>query len=159
MTQSAKSINNHLKIALYQPDIPQNTAAIIRLCACFNTRLDIIQPCGFVMDDKRFKRVCMDYINNCEIKSHKSFQEFINNKKSERIILMTTKAKTHYHKFKFSSNDTILFGRESKGVPEKIHQIVDQKLIIPIQKNTRSLNIVSSVAITLSEALRQTSNL
>jgi len=87
------------------------------------------------------------------------FQEFINNKKSERIVLMTTKAKTHYHKFKFSNNDTILFGRESMGVPEKIHQIVDQKLIIPIQKNTRSLNIVSSVAITLSEALRQTSNL
>ena len=159
MTQPAKNINNQLKIALYQPDIPQNTAAIIRLCACFNTRLDIIQPCGFVMDNKRFKRVCMDYINHCKIKSHKSFQEFINNKNNERIILMTTKAKAQYHKFKFNNNDIILFGRESVGVPKKIHQIVNQRLIIPIQKNTRSLNIVSSVAITLSEALRQTSNL
>ena len=101
----------------------------------------------------------MDYINSCEIKSHKSFQEFVDNKKNERIILMTTKAKIKYHKFKFKNNDTILFGRESKGVPEEVHQILDNKLIIPIQKNTRSLNIVSSVAITLSEALRQTSKL
>ena len=148
-----------MKIALYQPDIPQNTAAIIRLCACFKTRLDIIEPCGFLLNDKKFKRVSMDYINSCEIKSYINFQEFMKNRNNGRIILMTTGAKTKYHNFKFNNNDTILFGRESAGVPEKIHQIVDQKLVIPIQKNTRSLNIVSSVAIVLSEALRQNFNL
>ena len=146
-------------IALYQPDIPQNTAAIIRLCACFEATLEIIEPCGFHLNDKRLKRVAMDYIDKSKIIIYRSYENFLKKKKDSRIILMTTKAKTHYHKFKFSNNDTILFGRESKGVPEKIHRIVDQKLIIPIQKNTRSLNIVSSVAITLSEALRQTSNL
>ena len=159
MTQTTKKNRNCLKIALYQPDIPQNTAAIIRLCACFKTRLDIIEPCGFLLNDKKFKRVSMDYINNCEIKSYINFQEFMKNRNNERIILMTTKAKNKYHNFKFNNNDTILFGRESAGVPKKIHQIVDQKLVIPIQKNTRSLNIVSSVAIVLSEALRQNFNL
>ena len=159
MTQTTKKNRNYLKIALYQPDIPQNTAAIIRLCACFKTRLDIIEPCGFLLNDKKFKRVSMDYINSCEIKSYINFQEFMKNRNNGRIILMTTKAKTKYHNFKFNNNDTILFGRESAGVPKKIHQIIDQKLVIPIQKNTRSLNIVSSVAIVLSEALRQNFNL
>ncbi len=147
---------NNIKIALYQPDIPQNTAAIIRLCACFDTRLDIIEPTGFIMNDKRFKRISMDYINNCEIKSYQNYEKFKNDRKNKRIILMTTKAKYKFHKFKFNNDDTILFGRESLGVPEKIHESVDKKLLIPISKEVRSLNIVTSVAITLSEALKQT---
>jgi len=142
-------------IALYQPDIPQNTAAIVRLCACFGARLDIIEPCGFFLSDKRFKRVVMDYINKCKIKSFKDFTEFKKDKKNERIILLTTKAKKKYFDFKFNQNDTILFGRESAGVPQLVHKSVDYKLIIPIQKKARSLNIVSSVAITLAEALKQ----
>jgi len=155
MTQSHFKSSTLIKVALYQPDIPQNTAAIVRLCACFGARLDIIEPCGFFLNDKRFKRVVMDYINKCKIKSFKDFTEFKKDKKNERIILLTTKAKKKYFDFKFNQNDTILFGRESAGVPQLVHKSVDYKLIIPIQKKARSLNIVSSVAITLAEALKQ----
>jgi len=155
MTQIHFKTSTLIKVALYQPDIPQNTAAIIRLCACFGVRLDIIEPCGFFLNDKRFKRVVMDYINKCKIKSFKDFAEFKKDKKNERIILMTTKAKKKYFDFKFDPNDTILFGRESAGVPQVVHESVNYKLIIPIQKETRSLNIVSSVAITLAESLKQ----
>ena len=155
MTQPHSKSPTLIKVALYEPDIPQNTAAIVRLCACFGVKLDIIEPCGFFLSDKRFKRVVMDYINECKIKSFKDFTEFKKDKKNERIILMTTKAKRKYINFKFKQNDTILFGRESAGVPLLVHKSVDYKLIIPIQKKNRSLNIVSSVAITLAEALRQ----
>jgi len=155
MTHLHSKSSTLIKVALYEPDIPQNTAAIVRLCACFGVRLDIIEPCGFFLSDKRFKRVVMDYINECKIKSFKNFTEFKKNKKNERIILMTTKAKRKYFDFKFNQNDTILFGRESAGVPQSVHKSVDCKLIIPIQKKDRSLNIVSSVAITLAEALKQ----
>ena len=155
MTQSHFKSSTLIKVALYQPDIPQNTAAIVRLCACFGARLDIIEPCGFFLSDKRFKRVVMDYINKCKIKSFKDFTEFKKDKKNERIILLTTKAKKKYFDFKFNRNDTILFGRESAGVPQSVHKIVDCKLIIPMQKEARSLNIVSSVAITLAEAIKQ----
>ena len=156
MTQIILKQSNLLKVALYEPDIPQNTAAIIRLCACFGVRLDIIEPCGFLLDDKRFDKVAMDYKNKCILKSFRNFSDFKKNRK--RIILMTTKAKKKYFNFKFKQNDTILFGRESAGVPKFIHNSVDYKLVIPIQKNTRSLNIVTSVAIALSEALRQNLN-
>ena len=155
MTQPHSKSPTLIKVALYEPDIPQNTAAIVRLCACFGVKLDIIEPCGFFLSDKRFKRVVMDYINECKIKSFKDFTEFKKDKKNERIILMTTKAKRKYFDFKFNQNDTILFGRESAGVPQLVHKSVDYKLIIPIQKKDRSLNIVSSVAITLAEALKQ----
>ena len=155
MTHPHSKSSTLIKVALYEPDIPQNTAANVRLCACFGVRLDIIEPCGFFLSDKRFKRVVMDYINECKIKSFKNFTEFKKDKKNERIILMTTKAKRKYFDFKFNQNDTILFGRESAGVPQLVHKSVDYKLIIPIQKKNRSLNIVSSVAITLAEALRQ----
>ena len=159
MTQLHFKSSTLIKVALYQPDIPQNTAAIVRLCACFGARLDIIEPCGFFLSDKRFKRVVMDYINKCKIKSFKDFTEFKKDKKNERIILMTTKAKNKYFDFKFKQNDTILFGRESAGVPKVIRECVNYQLVIPIQKNTRSLNIVTSVAIALSEALRQNFNI
>jgi len=155
MTQPHSKSSTLIKVALYEPDIPQNTAAIVRLCACFGVRLDIIEPCGFFLSDKRFKRVVMDYINECKIKLFKDFTEFKKDKKNERIILMTTKAKRKYFDFKFNQNDTILFGRESAGVPRLVHKSVDYKLIIPIQKKARSLNIASSVAITLAEALKQ----
>jgi tRNA (cytidine/uridine-2'-O-)-methyltransferase len=155
MTQPHSKSSTLIKVALYEPDIPQNTAAIVRLSACFGVRLDIIEPCGFFLSDKRFKRVVMDYMNECKIKLFKDFTEFKKDKKNERIILMTTKAKRKYFDFKFNQNDTILFGRESAGVPQLVHKSVDYKLIIPIQKKDRSLNIVSSVAITLAEALKQ----
>ena len=155
MTQSNFKSSTLIKVALYEPDIPQNTAAIVRLCACFGVRVDIIEPCGFFLNDKRFKRIVMDYINICKIKSFKDFAEFKKDKKKERIILMTTKTKRKYFNFKFNRNDTLLFGRESAGVPQSVHKSVDYKLTIPIQKEARSLNIVASVAITLAEALKQ----
>ena len=147
--------NEGPKIALFEPDIPQNTAAIIRTCACLGAKLEIIEPCGFLLSDKRFKRVVMDYMDKNEIKFYKSSDHFFESKKGQRIILMTTKAKLNYSKFKFIRNDTILFGRESAGVPENIHKIVKNKLKIPMKKNMRSLNIASSVAIVLTESLRQ----
>tara|TARA_B100000674_G_scaffold435536_1_gene395192 strand:- start:53 stop:529 length:477 start_codon:yes stop_codon:yes gene_type:complete len=144
------------KIALYEPDIPQNTAAIIRTCACLGAGLEIIEPCGFLLSDKRFKRVVMDYMDNKEIKFYQSFDRFYMDKKNQRIVLMTTKASISYTKFKFEKNDTILFGRESAGVPEKVHELIKNKLKIPMRNNKRSLNISSSVAVILAESLRQT---
>tara|TARA_B100001175_G_scaffold263486_1_gene233174 strand:- start:7 stop:465 length:459 start_codon:yes stop_codon:yes gene_type:complete len=144
------------KIALYEPDIPQNTAAIVRTCSCLGAILEIIEPCGFLFNDKRFKRVVMDYLDENKIKIYKSADEFFDKKKSERIILMTTKAKKKYTNFKFKKNDTLLFGRESAGVPEKVHQKVTNKLKIPMIEKKRSLNLATSVAIILSENLRQT---
>ena len=142
-------------IALYQPDIPQNTAAIIRLCSCFNTTLEIIEPCGFLLNDKRLKRVAMDYLDTSKIVIYKSYEKFLINKKNSRIILMTTKAKKKYYNFKFKPRDTILLGRESEGVPKIVHDKAYQRLIIPLENNKRSLNIAMTAAITLSEALKQ----
>ena len=144
------------KIALFEPDIPQNTAAIIRTCACLGAKLEIIEPCGFLLGDKRFKRVVMDYMNEKDINFYESSTHFFNSKKNQRIVLMTTKASISYTKFKFDKNDTILFGRESAGVPEDIHKIIKHRLKIPMKNNKRSLNISSSVAIILAEALKQT---
>ena len=144
------------KIALYEPDIPQNTAAIARTCFCLGADLEIIEPCGFLISDKRFKRVVMDYMDEGKLKIYKSSEHFFKAKKYQRVILMTTKGKKSYTKFKFKKNDTILFGRESSGVPEKVHKIVKNKLIIPMIKKKRSLNLATSVAIVLSENLRQT---
>ena len=149
--------NSHLrpKIALYEPDIPQNTAAIIRTCACLGADLEIIEPCGFLINDKRFKRVVMDYMDEKMIKFYSGVDEFLKAKSKERIILLTTKASKSYNSFKFKINDTLLFGRESAGVPKKIHEIIKNKLKIPMMKKKRSLNIASSVAIVLAENLRQ----
>jgi len=154
MTQ--KSSNQRPKIALFEPDIPQNTAAIIRTCACLGAKLEIIEPCGFLLSDKRFKRVVMDYMDEKDIKFYQSANVFFQEKKKNRIILMTTKASISYTKFKFQKNDTILFGRESAGVPEKVHKALDNKLKIPMENNKRSLNLASSVAIILAECLKQT---
>ena len=144
------------KIALYEPDIPQNTAAIIRTCSCLGAFLEIIEPCGFLFNDKRFRRVVMDYLDESMIKIYSSAEEFFDKKNSERIILMTTKAKKNYTDFKFKKNDTLLFGRESSGVPEVVHKKITNKIKIPMIEKKRSLNLATSVAITLAENLRQT---
>tara|TARA_E500000331_G_C17106179_1_gene647541 strand:- start:355 stop:828 length:474 start_codon:yes stop_codon:yes gene_type:complete len=150
------SSNQGPKIALFEPDIPQNTAAIIRTCSCLGAKLEIIEPCGFLLSDKRFKRVVMDYMDEKEIKLYQSSKDFFESKKNQRIVLMTTKASVSYTEFKFDKNDTILFGRESAGVPDKIHRIVKNRLKIPMKNKKRSLNIASSVAIILAESLKQT---
>ena len=142
-------------IALFEPDIPQNTAAIIRTCSCLGAKLEIIEPCGFLLNDKRFRRVVMDYMDAKYIKFYKSAEDFFTSKKNQRIILMTTRASISYTKFKFDKNDTILFGRESAGVPDKVHKSIKDRLKIPMKNDKRSLNIASSVAIILAESLRQ----
>ena len=144
-----------MHIALYKPDIPQNTAAIIRLGACLSIKIHIIEPCGFNLHDSRFKRVVMDYIGFSKIFRYQDYDDFLNKNKKKRIILMTTKAKKHYHKFKFKKDDILLFGRESAGVPNNLHKTIKEKIKIPMNKKTRSLNVAMSVAIISAEALRQ----
>ena len=153
MTQNLA--NQGPKIALFEPDIPQNTAAIIRTCACLGAKLEIIEPCGFLLSDKRFKRVVMDYMEEKDIKFYKSSEAFFKSKENQRIVLMTTKASISYTKFKFDKNDTILFGRESAGVPETVHKLIKNRLKIPMKNDKRSLNIASSVAIILAECLKK----
>ncbi len=144
-----------MHIALYKPDIPQNTAAIIRLGACLNLKIHIIEPCGFNLHDSRFKRVVMDYMGMSRIFRYEDYDDFLKKNKDKRIVLMTTKAKKHYHKFKFKKNDMMLFGRESAGVPENLHKTIKNRIKVPMNKKTRSLNVAMSVAIISAEALRQ----
>jgi len=144
-----------INIALYQPDIPQNTAAIVRLAACLNLNIHIIEPCGFNLNDSRFKRVVMDYDKLVKILRYESFDSFKNKNSKSRIVLMTTKATKYYYNFNFKKNDILLFGKESAGLPKNIHKEIKNKLKIPMQKKARSLNIALAVAIISSEALRQ----
>ena len=150
-----------MRIALYQPDIPQNTGNIFRLGACMGVAVDIIEPTGFVFDDKKFRRSAMDYIDHLEYKKHddwKHFYKWIKENKF-RLILMTTKSEDSLYNFEFRSSDILLFGRESAGVPDNIHQIVDHRLTIPMIDGVRSINLSSSVALVLGEGLRQINKL
>ena len=144
-----------MHIALYKPDIPQNTAAIIRLGACLNLKIHIIEPCGFNFHDARFKRVVMDYLGLSRIVRYEDYDSFVSKNKKKRIVLMTTKAKKLYHNFNFKKNDILLFGRESAGVPDNLHKRIADKVKVPMNKKTRSLNVAISVAIISAEALRQ----
>ena len=144
-----------INIVLYKPDIPQNTAAILRLSACLNLKIHIIEPCGFNLEDTRFRRVAMDYIKLSQIVRYSDFKSFIEKNSRSRIILMTTKSKKIYHQFKFRQNDFLLFGRESAGVPKEIHKKLKVKLKVPLSGNARSLNVAITVAIVASEALKK----
>ena len=140
-------------ICLYQPDMPQNLGVIIRTAACLEFPLHIVKPLPFSMTDKRFKGAVMDYIDHCEILNHVNWDKFYSycKKNNNRIILATTKTNSSLYNFKFEENDIILFGKETAGVPEKIHNIVDDRITIPISNKTRSLNLASSVAIIVSK--------
>ena len=146
-----------MRIALFEPDIPQNTGNIFRLGACLNIEIDIIEPTGYVFDDKRFKRSSMDYIEHVSYKRHEDWKAFYDwsQKNNFRLVLLTTKSSQNYIHYNFKNNDILLFGRESAGVPESLHNIVDERITIPMQKNVRSLNVSSSVAIVIGEACRQ----
>ena len=150
-----------MRIALYQPDIPQNTGNIFRLGACLGVSVDIIEPTGFIFDDKKFKRSAMDYIDHIDYKKHIDWQQFYDwsQEKKYRLILMTTKAGQSFYEFEFHSSDILLFGRESAGVPDNIHQIVDHRLTIPMKEGVRSINLSSSVALVIGEGLRQTNSI
>jgi tRNA (cytidine/uridine-2'-O-)-methyltransferase len=144
-----------INIVLYKPDIPQNTAAIVRLSACFNLKIHIIEPCGFNLDDSRFKRVAMDYVNFTLIERYPNFTTFMSKNLKSRVVLMTTKSKKIYHHFRFKKNDFLLFGRESAGVPDEIHKKIKDKLNVPLSGKARSLNVAMTVAIVAAEALKQ----
>ncbi len=144
-----------ISIAVYKPDMPQNTASILRVCACFGIKLHIIEPCAFNINDSRFKRVVMDYINLSSIIRYESYEEFTKKNKNSRVILMTTRAEKSLFNFKFKKTDILLLGRESKGVPLYIHKGLKNKLKIPISSKTRSLNVAISASISAAEALRQ----
>jgi tRNA (cytidine/uridine-2'-O-)-methyltransferase len=146
-----------MRIALFEPDIPQNTGNIFRLGACLGIEVDIIEPTGYVFDDKRFKRSSMDYINHIKYKRHLDWEKFYkwSKKNNFRLILLTTKSKQKYTEYQFKNSDILLFGRESAGVPQNIHDIVDEQLTIPMKKNLRSINVSSSVALVIGEACRQ----
>ena len=150
-----------MRIALFQPDIPQNTGNIFRLGACLGVSVDIIVPTGFIFDDKKFKRSAMDYIDYIDYKKHIDWKHFYEwaQKNKFRLILMTTKTNQSFYKFKFQSNDILLFGRESAGVPDNIHEIVDHRLTIPMKDGVRSINLSSSVALVIGESLRQTNSI
>ena len=146
-------------MALFQPDIPQNTGSIMRLAACFGFALHIIEPAGFVIDDKRLKRVAMDYMEYLELIKHESWDKFYSwsRSQSKRILLATTKASQSYLDVKYQTSDIIVFGRESSGVPDTVHEKSDTRIRIMMQNNIRSFNVSNSCAIIISEAIRQIS--
>jgi len=150
-----------MRLALFQPDIPQNTGTLLRLGACLDLPIDIIEPCGFIFNERAMKRAGMDYLNLANYRRHNSWQDFLEYREQHpeeygRLILMTTKASIPYTDFKFKPNDIILMGRESAGVPDSIHQMVDSRLIIPMNQNARSINVAVSAVMVIGEALRQT---
>jgi len=149
-------MNTRLRLALYQPDIAENTGAMMRLCACLGAGLDIIEPCGFVLDDRRLKRTAMDYLSHLDWTRHASWEKFLSARAGRRLILLTTKAEMPYHRFVFRPNDILLAGRESAGVPDGVHAQADARIIVPMQKGVRSLNVATAASMILGEALRQT---
>ena len=148
-----------MRLALFQPDIPQNTGAIIRLTACFGIPLDIIEPCGFILSDTKLRRSGMDYLNLANIERHISWDAFIKERKQSRLVLITTRAEDSLKQFAFDDNDTLILGRESSGVPQEVHNAIPEKVRIPMDKKVRSLNVSIAAGIILWEALRQTRNL
>jgi tRNA (cytidine/uridine-2'-O-)-methyltransferase len=145
-----------MRLALYQPDMAPNTGTMMRLCACLGAGLDIIEPCGFVFDDRKLKRAAMDYIEFLECRRHPSWEDFRRRIAPCRLILLTTKADLAYHHFAFQADDVLLVGRESAGTPDEVHAAADARILIPMRPKARSLNVALSAAIVLAEALRQT---
>ena len=146
-----------MRIALYQPDIPQNTGTILRMAVCFGLPVDIIEPCGFIWNSKELKRAGMDYLDKADVTRHMSWETFLQANPGKRLVLLTTKASVPYTTFKFETDDILLFGRESAGVPENVHNKVDARIRIPMKPDERSLNLALSYAMATAEALRQTS--
>lgn len=145
-----------MRLALYQPDIPQNAGAIMRLAACFSTPVDVIEPCGFVLSDQRMRRAGMDYVDLVDWTRHASWQQFLSDRSPGRLVLLTTRGEATLDAFSFQPDDTLLFGRESAGVPDDVHTAADMHLRVPIADQARSLNVATTAAIVLWEALRQT---
>jgi tRNA (cytidine/uridine-2'-O-)-methyltransferase len=145
-----------MRLALYQPDIPQNLGAFIRLAACLATPLDIIEPCGFPVDDRRIRRAAMDYVDLARLQRHASWEAFRRDRAPGRLVLLTTEGATTLAEVRFRADDVLLFGRESAGAPAEVHAAADLRVRVPMQKGLRSLNVALAAAMVLSEALRQT---
>ena len=144
-----------MRLALFEPDIPQNTGALLRLGACLGVPVDIIEPCGFHLDDRRLRRVGMDYLDLAEMTRHGSWQAY-DSARTGRLVLLTTAAERPYTDFAFEAADNLLFGRESAGVPQAVHAAADARLRVPLRRAARSLNVALAAAMVLGEALRQT---
>ncbi|MBT3360207.1 MAG: tRNA (cytidine(34)-2'-O)-methyltransferase [Rhodospirillales bacterium] len=149
-----------MRLALFEPDIPQNAGTMIRMAACLEIGVDVIEPCGFIFDDKRLRRAGMDYLARAAITRHDTWEAFVaaRQKAGGRLILLTTRAQTTYTEFAFDAADTIIVGRESAGAPDSVHEAVDATLRIPMAAGERSLNVALSAAMVVGEALRQTGN-
>jgi len=147
-----------VRLALFQPDIPQNTGTLLRLAACMGIGVDIIEPCGFVLDDKRMRRAGMDYLHRVDLVRHNSWDAFqiTKSEMGGRVLLLSTKAAHLYTDFQYKNDDTLLLGRESQGVPDDVHDAADARLIIPMAEGMRSINVAISGAMVLGEGLRQT---
>ncbi|MGC1890367.1 MAG: TrmH family RNA methyltransferase [Stellaceae bacterium] len=146
-----------MRLALFEPDIPQNTGALLRLAACFGVAVDLIEPCGFLLDDRRLKRAVLDYAADLVVCRYVSWPAFLALRAPQsRLILMTTTGITPLHNFKFAADDTILLGRESAGVPEDVHRAAAARVVIPLRPGARALNVALAGAIGLAEGLRQT---
>ncbi len=145
-----------MRLALYQPDIPQNLGAFIRLAACAATPLDIIEPCGFPVDDRRIRRAAMDYVDLAQVRRHVSWEAFRHDRPPGRLVLLTTAGATRLPDVRFQTDDILLLGRESAGVPAEVHEAAELRVRVPMQKGLRSLNVATAAAMVLSEALRQT---
>lgn len=147
-----------MQIALFQPDIPPNTGTILRLCACLDVTAHIIEPAGFAVSDRAFRRAGMDYLDQVSLMRHDSWEKFEQWRAAEgcRLLLFTTKGATSYLDFRYSASDILLFGRETAGVPEAVAARADARLVIPIRPTLRSLNIAMAAAMAIGEALRQT---
>lgn len=146
-----------MRLALFQPDIPQNLGAAIRLAACLGVELDVIEPCGFPLSDAAIRRAAMDYAGVATVKRHDGWTSFLEgNSGGGRLVLFTTRAAAPFHRFAFQPSDILLFGRESAGVPEEVHAAADARLLIPLAAGARSLNVVTAATLALGEALRQT---
>ncbi len=145
-----------MRLALYEPDIPQNLGAFIRLAACLGVPLDIIEPCGFPVDDKRIRRASMDYYDLARIIRHVSWESFRRDRPPGRLVLLTTQAAQTFPDVAFRPDDILLLGRESAGVPQAVHEAADLRLRIPLQPGARSLNVALAATMVLSEGLRQT---
>jgi tRNA (cytidine/uridine-2'-O-)-methyltransferase len=144
-----------MRLALFQPDIPQNLGGAIRLAACLGIPLEVIEPCGFPLSDRSLKRAALDYGPAAVVGRHDSWAAFQRDRPPGRLVLFTTRAAEPYHRFAFRPDDVLLFGRESAGVPEEVHAAADARLLIPLQPGTRSLNVVAAAAMACGEALRQ----
>jgi len=145
-----------MRLALYQPDIPQNAGAVLRLGACLEVAIDIIEPCGFVLDDRRLRRAGMDYIAQAQWRRHESWARYLAARGPGRLILLTTSGESAYHRFAFRADDTLLLGRETAGVPQPVHDAADARIKVPMAPGARSLNLALAAALVLGEALRQT---